>query len=290
MTYARATRRRCLVLMAIGTSAALVATGCRRPPRRPTPTTTTTTTTSATTTTVAGHDHGGTDDDKGWSLLTNGHQHAHGEVPIDEATQRELSRQLDLTRQLIARYPTVAEAQAAGYRRAGPFAPGLGSHYVGFSASTGVSGGGAAATGPMTDEQILHPILVFNGWTPDAPLIGFMYMAMGLKAEPEGFAGPNDHWHYHTNVCITMGADGIDVPLGADKDLTQAQCAAVGGYLLPVTGYMAHVWTVPGWENPDGVFAELNPKITCRDGTYHTVPMEQIGTNKTECLDEAVIN
>ena len=83
------------------------------------------------------------------------------------------------------------------------------------------------------------------------------------------------------------GADGIDVPLGADRDITKEQCDAVGGRLMPFTGYMVHVWTVPGWENPDGVFAELNPKITCRDGTYHTIPLENVGTSKTVCRDGA---
>ena len=28
-----------------------------------------------------------------------------------------------------------------------------------------------------------------------------MYYAMGNTA-PEGFAGPNDHWHRHSNVCL----------------------------------------------------------------------------------------
>jgi hypothetical protein len=59
--------------------------------------------------------------------------------------------------------------------------------------------------------------------------------------------------------------------------------------LLPVTGYMLHVWNVPGWETPDGVFGELNPRITCRDGTYHVIPLDRIGTNSTVCLDDAVV-
>jgi hypothetical protein len=48
---------------------------------------------------------------------------------------------------------------------------------------------------------------------------------------------------------------------------------------------------VPGWENPNGgVFGDLNPKITCRDGTYWTIPLDRIGTNTTVCRDEAVLN
>jgi hypothetical protein len=149
-------------------------------------------------------------------------------------------------------------------------------------------GGGTA---PLTDEQILAPILIFGGHEATSPLIGFMYMSMsfGAAAEPEGFVGPNDHWHYHTNLCVAFNGTDIDLPLGADQEVTQAQCEAYKGRLLPITGYMVHVWTVPGWENPNGVFAELNPKITCRDGTYYTIPLDQIGTNTTVCRDEAVI-
>ena len=58
------------------------------------------------------------------------------------------------------------------------------------------------------------------------------------EAQPEGFIGPNDHWHYHTNTCIKPAADGIDAPLGADQSVTAAPCAAVGGSLLDKTGWI----------------------------------------------------
>ena len=41
------------------------------------------------------------------------------------------------------------------------------------------------------------------------------------------------------------------------------------------TQYMVHAWTVPGWEVSDahgGVFAEVNPKLKCGDGTYYVMP------------------
>jgi hypothetical protein len=296
-------RRRLGVLLAAGAATAVMAAGCTHRPHRPTPTsgtrttpppttaapttavpTTTTTTGPTTTTTVPGHGHGHEPgDDKGWSLLNNGHQHEHEDVPLDAATQLELDRQLAVTRQLIDRFPNVAAATAAGYRRAGPFAPGLGAHYM--EPITGMPGG-STNTGPITDQQLLHPMLIFNGVTPEAPLIGFMYMVSGTKI-PEGFAGPNDTWHYHTNVCVAFGPGGVDVPLGADRDVTAEQCRAAGGNLIPNTGYMAHLWTVPGWENPDGLFSELNRKVTCRDGTYYMIPYDQVSRSTTMCRDEA---
>ena len=42
-----------------------------------------------------------------------------------------------------------------------------------------------------------------------------------------------------------------------------------GGFFVAQSGYMVHVWTVPGYESPDGVFSGLNRKVTCPDGSYH---------------------
>ena len=116
-----------------------------------------------------------------------------------------------------------------------------------------------------------------------------MYMGTGADGgPPEGFAGPNDIWHYHTNTCLVFRPDGsTDSPLGADSENVDSQlCQSLGGVLIENTGYMLHVWTVPGWENPLGVFHETHPAITCADGSYWTKPSDQIGTSLTTCRDE----
>jgi hypothetical protein len=188
-----------------------------------------------------------------------------------------LAAQLASTAELVARYPTIADAEAAGWRRAGPFSPGLGTHYQGpYSLN---------ADGDMDPEDLAAPMLVYDGLEPDAPLAGFMYSAYGTEGEPEGFAGPNDHWHYHESVCIVMGEDGaIDTPFGADLEgVTEQMCTEVGGSFIDVTGYMVHVWNVPGYESPDGMFTELNPRITCPDGSYETIPTEELGDRDSTC-------
>ena len=239
-----------------------------------------------------GHDHARADgatpangasgaaaDDKGLSLIMNGHQHAAGEVPIDAATQATLDHQLDQTRALAARYPDIARAEAAGYRRAGPFSPALGTHYVNqrdFEVNT---------SGVMDDAALAHPVLIYDGTDQTSKLTGFMYLAY-RDGEPEGFAGPNDHWHFHTNVCMVADkATGtIDTPLGADTgDVSKELCDTYGGSLVANTGYMVHVWTVPGYESSRGVFSEVNPKVTCPDGTYHRIPLEKIEHRLTTC-------
>jgi hypothetical protein len=226
-----------------------------------------------------GHDHAGataTKDDKGLAALENGHQHDQSVVELDPATKQALAKQLAGTATLVQQFGTIAAAEKAGYRRAGPFAAGLGTHYVNY-------GKVGNADGVIDGNDIEGPLLIFDGIEPDAPLAGFMYLALGAKGEPEGFIGPNDHWHYHTNTCLVMKDGNIEAPLGADADVTEAQCARYGGDLIRNTGYMVHVWTVPGYESPRGVFSNINPKITCPDGTYNMMTIDELGFSPTLC-------
>jgi hypothetical protein len=106
------------------------------------------------------------------------------------------------------------------------------------------------------------------------------------STEPEGFAGDLDRWHFHTSVCIVYTEDGIETPFGADlTGVTSQMCAAKGGTLIDFTGYMVHVWTVPGYESELGTFSDLNPRITCPDGTYHRIPIAEVGDADSTCRD-----
>jgi hypothetical protein len=198
-------------------------------------------------------------------------QHVHGVKALDVAAEAEPDQPLDApTRELVAQqltqardhamqYPTVADATAAGYRLAGGFAPGSGAHYVG---------------GPMTGGNTFDPnavqSLIYDGTSPTSKIVGLMYYAMGDA--PEGFAGPNDHWHRHSSVCVKYANGQIDVPFPADADVTKEQCTEAGGFFMTITGYMVHAWVVPGWESPQGVFSHENVNVRCADGTYNTAP------------------
>jgi hypothetical protein len=230
---------------------------------------------------AGGHAHGdaATGDDKGLSLLQNGHQHGGGEVPLDNATRAALTSQLAETSKLMVKYPNIAAAEAAGYTRAGPFSPGLGTHYIGIGAT------GAGEDVLMGVDGPMSPTLIYDGLEQDSPLAGFMYQAYGAKkGGPEGFVGPNDHWHYHTNTCIVFKDGRIEAPLGADaENVTQKMCDRYGGRLIENTGYMVHVWTVPGYESPRGVFSEINPNIACPDGSYYVIPLQKLGYRTSAC-------
>jgi len=179
--------------------------------------------------------------------------------PLEPVERVMVAAQLVLARDTAMRYPTVADAEAAGYYLAGGFAPGSGAHYIG-----GNTLGGSGAL------DIEHPgSLIYEGINPGSRIVGLMYLGGGEEA-PEGFVGPNDHWHRHSNVCVNFGADGIEVPFPADADVTAKMCRDVGGSFMAVTTWMVHAWVVPGWESPLGVFSHDNPNIRCADGTYNT--------------------
>ena len=231
------------------------------------------------------HAHGGSDheeaatghahdepavDDRGLSALSNGHHHAIGpEQPLDRTTRSALAHQISLSQQVAARYPTVADVVAGGYNRVGPYIPGIGAHYI-------RTDGTLNPDGVVDDQDALNPLaIIFEGTDPEARIAGFMYYSVSPD-EPAGFAGPNDVWHYHTNICLRPSADGaLDAPFGTDVEVPGDLCARSGGELVEQTQWMVHVWSVPGWESQQGLFGEVNPGLACADGSYHVLPMEQ---------------
>jgi len=174
--------------------------------------------------------------------------------PLTSAQRRTLADQLVIARAVAMRYPTVADATAAGYHLVGGgFGPGSGAHYIGGSFSL--------------NFDPSHPLaLIYDGIHPTSQVVGVMYYGMGETA-PQGFAGPNDHWHRHSGVCIGSGGAVLFPP---DSDVTARKCAIARGSFMAVTGWMVHAWVVPGWESPEGVFSHENPDLRCADGTFHT--------------------
>lgn len=65
-----------------------------------------------------------------------------------------------------------------------------------------------------------------------------------------GFVGPTDMWHQHINACLgphgpLVGADGVGV---CTRDMQDPGRWA----------WMLHVWAVPEWASPEGVFSMVN--------------------------------
>jgi hypothetical protein len=203
-------------------------------------------------------------DDKGLSLLSNGHHHAIGEEhAMSPAVRSQLAHQVEVTIAVAKRYPTVADATAAGYQRVGPYLPGIGAHFIHLGPEN------FNVDGVVDDADLEHPLaIIYSGTEPTAQVAGFMYYSMSPKM-PKGFAGKNDVWHYHEDLCLKYTAGAIDAPYGLDHSATKRQCEAAGGRLMPQTQWMVHVWSVPGWESRQGLFGEVNPALMCPDGTYY---------------------
>jgi hypothetical protein len=181
--------------------------------------------------------------------------------PLDPATQAVLTRQLAEAYQAAMRYPTVADAKRAHMILAGGMAPGVGAHYQMINAEV------LKGINPDGTVNPLYPASWIYASTADnAPVVGIMYESFGANA-PQGFAGPNDHWHQHSNVCVKFQGGEIRVPFAADQDVTPQECADVHGTFMKKTIWMVHAWVVPGWESPQGVFSHDNLHVYCPGNT-----------------------
>jgi hypothetical protein len=171
------------------------------------------------------------------------HDHGHGtavpEQPLDRATRNALGMELTVSRDAALRYPTVADAEAAGYRMVTPYVPLIGAHYLNF---------GLVDT---TFDAAKPEMLLYDGTKPDDRIVGLSYFVAAPGGKPPaGFIGPNDHWHQHIGLCVKNG-----VVVGGEKT-TPEQCKARGGNKIGLNDiWMVHAWVVPGWDSPQGVFS-----------------------------------
>jgi hypothetical protein len=200
-----------------------------------------------------------------------GHDHPDDEVDAERPTIVEfagseralLGEQLTRAREVALRYPTVADAVAAGYELTTPYAPGTGAHF-GKDEDT-------QPPGKPLDIDVPQSYL-YDGTEPDSRLVGLMYVQLGGDTAPEGFAGPLDTWSAFPGQCLKPGTTD---PVFPTKDsVTEDECDEAGGQFIDVTAWIQHVWVVPGWEAPGGVFAPLNDDIVCSDGTSEADDVE----------------
>jgi hypothetical protein len=176
--------------------------------------------------------------------------------PLHAPTRALLAAQLVEARAAALRYPTVADALRAGFLQAGQFSPLTGAHFINVR--------------EVNNFDPANPgSLIYDGTSPTSKVIGTMFLSSGQNP-PQGFAGPNDHWHRHANTCVVFNGGKIVVPFAADSDVTISMCNAEHGTFMRRTVWMVHAWVVPGWESPNGVFAHDNTNVLCADGTTHT--------------------
>jgi hypothetical protein len=161
-------------------------------------------------------------------------------VPLSAADQAVFDTQWAAAQKAISQRDTLEKAAALGYVRAAAPAGGIGTHWVLWSQI-------AKPFDPATPSMLL-----FDERRNPAVLVGYSY-ALQTPTRPEGFAGPNDHWHQHIGLCIVNG--------WVVREQTSGPDACSGTYIAGGDFWMLHAWVVPGWDNRKGQFAPFNPKL-----------------------------
>ncbi len=170
--------------------------------------------------------------------------------PLSAADCQSVTTDVRAATAFVSQFPTVADAEAAGWKQAAVWTPGQGIHYV----------DPARLTGPLDLQK--PNWLMYDGTAPDSKLTGIMFLTdTGSTTPPAGFAGGNDQFHQHGPLCTdtTPGA----YPFIIGEQLTSAECTAIGGInLVYNTVWMVHVWlpVYDGWL-PTDLFNRTHPFI-----------------------------
>jgi len=173
------------------------------------------------------------------------------QIPLTAAEQKVLNAQMAAAANVAREYPTVKDAEAAGYMESTPYVPCIGAHYTNVALAT--------------HFDAAHPSeLLYAGTTPTSKIVGLSYLVWHPNGPPPGFAGPNDRWHQHNangGLCLRGGV------VIAGEESTRAQCAALGGHkTLLADIWMVHAWIVPGIVCNWGVFSGECPALGGRIG------------------------
>ena len=200
-----------------------------------------------------------------------GHHSSHHYDGVDKGILswedcKAVSAQFDLALEYAMQYPTLGEAEAAGFHGLVPYAAGMGTHHAeqGTFGLGGLNSPDFDPTDPEfpgtalddTFDPTRPEFLQYAGNHAGAPLVG---MSWYVKTEggmpPPGFAGDNDFWHVHERLCFRATNFTF-----AGQDLSDAECEARGGINAHLGDYwMVHAWIVPGYEHQPDVFVNHHP-------------------------------
>ena len=111
---------------------------------------------------------------------------------VDRAQCDRLTEEMTEARAVTERYPTVADAEEAGWFRVTGYVPGIAAHYMNFG---------------LVDNEfhIDEPeMLLFDGNEPDSRIVGLSYYVRqdGTAGPTQGFVGENDSYHRHFGLCV----------------------------------------------------------------------------------------
>jgi hypothetical protein len=188
----------------------------------------------------------------------HGHRGMVKQYTLTNEERAQLIEEMRQARTVIDRYPTVADAEAAGYKRSTVFVPCIGAHYTNTSLV-------------VRFDTAAPSELLYDGSAPESKIIGLSYLVLDTTGAPEGFAGKNDIWHQHNangGLCLDPNLEVV-----GGEDISDEDCIARGGKKsgdLMEHIWMMHAWVAPGWECSWGVFAGECPELGgALGGTAH---------------------
>jgi hypothetical protein len=180
------------------------------------------------------------------STHDHGHGRGHGQsgpattVVLDAADRATFEAQWDAAAAAVPALDTAAERAAAGYVRAAVQGAGIGVHWVDWT----------LIEAPFDPAR--PAMLLVDERAGRDDLVGFSYWVRSPDP-PAGFAGVNDVWHRHSNLCIVNG--------WVDREQVTSTDACAGDLLAGADLWMLHAWVVPDVANRWGDFAVRHPAL-----------------------------
>ncbi len=162
-----------------------------------------------------------------------------------------------------AQWPTLGDAEDAGYTMSVEYIEGMGTHHVmlnDFSMNDPeFDSQDPVFPGTRIDDIFDHQrpeFLMYGGEERDSVLVGFAWFVHSPSdTPPEGFTGDNDWWHRHDSLCIRPG----DFLLRGES-LDEETCENREGVNVNLEEYwMVHAWIVRPWLTYDDVVTNHHP-------------------------------
>ncbi len=206
-----------------------------------------------------------------WWCNSTGIGGHHVDSSYEGMTKGELSSELCeiLTYELkdaiewSAQWPTLGDAEDAGYTMAVEYIEGMGTHHVmlnNFSmTSPDFNAEDPDFPGTRIDDVFEHEkpeFLMYGGEDRDSQLVGFAWLVRApVDSPPEGFTGENDWWHRHESLCFRPSDFFM-----RGADLNDETCENRDGVNVNLEEYwMVHAWIVRPWLTYDDVFTNHHP-------------------------------
>ncbi len=146
---------------------------------------------------------------------------------------------------VASKFPNAQAAKDSGYVLASRFLPGIGAHWIKWSAV-------------VEPFDIANPaMLLFEGNELVSSLVGLSYFTHS-ETVPLWFGDGGAQWHQHWAMCLVNGR------LVAEGASALTSCGGNADLISGRDVWMLHVWPVDGFANPSGMFAALNPALCSR--------------------------